>query len=125
MSQTNIDSVIKSVNKSSNTAFNEISNKISDNKLQKKYTVKLFYADWCDHCTKFKPIWFKLKKLYSNQINFVEINCSDHTPNLKYVQGYPTISLYNSTNNYIRNYDDNRTFYDFEKFINQYIFSHD
>jgi len=39
-------------------------------------TVVLFYADWCGHCTKFKPIWNKIKQS-NKQYKFREIEHTD------------------------------------------------
>ena len=54
-----------------------------------------FYADWCGHCTKFKPTW---KALESENlgVSLEKVNCTDtkNTPELakKYnVGGFPTI----------------------------------
>ena len=36
----------------------------------KKGTLILFYADWCGHCSTFKPIWNKLKMDNKDRYNF-------------------------------------------------------
>jgi thiol-disulfide isomerase/thioredoxin len=93
-------------------------NKISEefNKIEYKHTIKLFFADWCPHCVDFKPIWNSLKNKY-NTIKFIEIDCSENNPNLPYVQGFPTIAIFDKNNNYIESYEDERTFNMFEKYI--------
>jgi thiol-disulfide isomerase/thioredoxin len=72
-----------------------------------KTTLKLYYADWCPHCIHFKPKWNNLKNKYSNYIEFEEIDCSVNSPNIDYVNGFPTISIYKN-NNFISKYNDNR-----------------
>lgn len=59
-------------------------------------SVVLFYADWCSHCTAFKPIWNAFEKTmepYKNKINILKTNdeaiCSDFG-----VNGYPTIKFF-------------------------------
>ena len=33
--------------------------------------VTLYYADWCGHCTKFKPTWEGIKQVFKlNNISF-------------------------------------------------------
>ena len=44
---------------------------------------------------------------YSNYIEFEEIDCSINSPNVDYVTGFPTISMYKN-NKFISKYDDNR-----------------
>jgi thiol-disulfide isomerase/thioredoxin len=72
-----------------------------------KIILKLYYADWCPHCIHFKPHWFNLKNKYSDYIEFEEIDCSINSPNVDYVTGFPTISMYKN-NKFISKYDDNR-----------------
>jgi len=61
--------------------------------------LKLFYADWCGHCTKFKPIFDgELKKRVESQLIPVELEAIDCDNNKeianKYnVSGYPTLIL--------------------------------
>jgi thiol-disulfide isomerase/thioredoxin len=82
-----------------------------------KYTVKLFFANWCQHCNDFKPIWNNIKSKYSDKIIFDSMNCSETNPGLEYVQGLPTIALYDSNNNYLENYEYDGTSHGFESFI--------
>ncbi len=83
-----------------------------------KKNIKLFFADWCAHCTNFKPIWNKLKSTYSNIYNFIDVDCTNDTPNLSYVYGLPTIAIYDHIDNYIENYEDQRTFSAIEAYLN-------
>lgn len=77
------------------------------------YTIKLYYADWCPHCTNFKPKWFDLKIKYKN-INFIEVDCTNNSPDVDYVKGFPTISIYKN-NKFIEVFKDNR--HNFESYI--------
>lgn len=85
-----------------------------------KYTLKLFFANWCGHCTNFKPIWNSLKSKYSNNINFIDVDCSENGPELPYVKGFPTIAIYKD-DKYIKNYEDGRTRNEFESFLRTLI----
>ena len=87
---------------------------LNKNKLM---TIKLYYADWCDHCMTFKPVWDKLKRKYKDIINFVDVDCTNYNPDLPYVTGFPTIALYKN-DNHVSNYEDSRSYDDFENFIN-------
>jgi len=82
--------------------------------------IKLFFAEWCGHCKTFKPIWNNIKLKYGNKITFIDVDCTNNSPNLPYVQGFPTIAIYDN-NNYIENYENNRTFKDFEEYINNLL----
>jgi thiol-disulfide isomerase/thioredoxin len=69
--------------------------------------VVLFYADWCPHCQKAKPIWYDVKNQYQNKqihgkkIQFTEIDCTQESDEVDRVieqyggvKGYPTIKLF-------------------------------
>lgn len=68
----------------------------------------LYYADWCGHCTTFKPIWNDLiEKIQNGEttkiITVISIENEDlqkdENSNLKsQVQGFPTIKFYNKGN---------------------------
>jgi thiol-disulfide isomerase/thioredoxin len=83
-----------------------------------KPTLRLFFSDNCGHCVEFKPTWYALKQKYGNKINFIEINCTYNNPGLEYVQYLPTISIYDRTDKYIENYENDRSKYVFEQFVN-------
>ena len=99
----------------------KLKNRISMTKLnvikKNKKTIKLFFADWCEHCNIFKPIWEKIKKKYANKIIFNTVDCTTINPNLYYVINLPTIAIYDSTNKYIENYTNNKNFINFDIFI--------
>jgi thiol-disulfide isomerase/thioredoxin len=99
-------------------------NKISegfDNNKRYKYIIKLFYADWCPHCVDFKPIWSSLKKKYSNDIKFIDVDCTNNNPNLPFINGFPTIALFNSNDKYIESYQNDRSMETFESYIKNKI----
>ena len=82
-----------------------------------KYILKLFFADWCPHCTHFKPVWDKIKLKYKDKILFENVNCTDTNPGLDYVQGLPTIALYDHSNRYIENYENDGNPRNFDLFV--------
>tara|TARA_B100000902_G_C27188359_1_gene852562 strand:- start:356 stop:673 length:318 start_codon:yes stop_codon:yes gene_type:complete len=58
--------------------------------------VTLFYADWCSHCTRFKPTWDALKKVFDS--NNVEYSEYEESKDQKFVEasgveGFPTIKI--------------------------------
>lgn len=66
-----------------------------------------FFADWCPHCTKAKPIVDELKSKYNNRtinnkkVSFKYIDCSVETQDMKRdmekydVESFPTIVIQN------------------------------
>lgn len=69
--------------------------------------VIFFFADWCPHCTKAKPIVDDLKSKYNNRtinnkkVSFKYIDCSVETQDMKRdmekydVESFPTIVIQN------------------------------
>ena len=58
----------------------------------------LFYADWCGHCKKIKPVWDEsAKKVNKDEVKMIKVNCGEGTEKdqeimKKYsIDGYPTI----------------------------------
>jgi len=58
----------------------------------------LFYADWCGHCKKIKPIWDETaKEVNEDEVKMIKVNCGEGTDKdqaimKKYsIDGYPTI----------------------------------
>jgi thioredoxin-like negative regulator of GroEL len=60
-------------------------------------TVILAKAEWCGHCTRFKPVWNALKKKYNGKLKFVTYDSeADANMITKYnIQGFPTIMFQN------------------------------
>jgi len=85
--------------------------------IKNKYTLKLYYADWCPHCVNFKSIWNNCKTSYGNKLIFIDVDCTNNNPDLPYVNGFPTIALFDANNNHIENYDNDGTILSFETYI--------
>ncbi len=85
-----------------------------------KLHIRLFFADWCEHCQNFKPVWNKLKSTHSDTFKFEDVDCTNYNPDLPYVQGLPTIAIYDNSNRYIENYEDDRTFNAVESYLNKF-----
>ena len=89
---------------------------ISKPKPKPKYILKLFYADWCPHCVDFKPIWNKIKNQHTN-IDFVNVDCTNNSPQVPYVKGFPTIALLDSNERFIETYENDRSYEDFNSYV--------
>lgn len=64
----------------------------SDDKLM------FFYADWCPHCTSFKPIVSDLKSSHMIHVDMLEDAATPAATKTEYaIQGYPTIYYVSST----------------------------
>ena len=86
-----------------------------------KVNVMKFYADWCGHCTTFKPIWDEVKNsLQSSKISFKEFNADIHKRELEHydVHSFPTILIEN--NGDIVKYTDQRNVKSLKSFIKKY-----
>lgn len=72
----------------------------------KEATIYFFYADWCPHCKKAKPVWEDFKNNYNGKtvngykLNVVSVNCSNaeqpETANMidRFdIKSYPTIKI--------------------------------
>jgi protein disulfide-isomerase-like protein len=61
-------------------------------------TLVLFYADWCGHCQKIKPMYSKLREKYrdNKKHRVAMINSDDHKEFSKKngITGFPTIRYY-------------------------------
>jgi thiol-disulfide isomerase/thioredoxin len=84
----------------------------------KNKIIILFYSDNCYHCHQFLPTWFKIKEnMNGMKIKFDEVNCTNNDPGLPYVDGYPTIAIYDKNNNYIMSYNNDRSYENFKQFL--------
>jgi thiol-disulfide isomerase/thioredoxin len=113
----NDDNTDTNINNKKITEKPEAQKPVTQKPVQKP-TLRLFFSDNCGHCVEFKPTWYALKQKYNDKINFIEINCTHNNPGLEYVQYLPTISIYDKSDKYIENYENDRSKYVFEKFIN-------
>ena len=83
-----------------------------------KNIIILFYSDNCYHCHQFLPTWSKIKEnINGMKIKFDEVNCTNNDPGLPYVDGYPTIAIYDKNNNYIMSYNNDRSYENFKQFL--------
>lgn len=56
--------------------------------------VDLYYADWCGHCKKFKPVWNKICDEFKDKIKFNEYESKNEEKiKLARISGYPTIKI--------------------------------
>lgn len=69
-----------------------------DNQVKSGTKLVLFYADWCGHCKKIKPIWDETaKEVNIDEVKMIKVNCGEGTDEdqrvmKKYsIDGYPTI----------------------------------
>ena len=60
-----------------------LKNKKSMNGGGNKISVILFKADWCGHCTKFKPIWEAVSKKYNSTYDFIIYDADSNTEKFK------------------------------------------
>lgn len=63
---------------------------------EEKPTLVEFYADWCPHCRRMKPIVDELRPIVSHKVNIIQIE-GDDNPGLmdEYrVNSYPTWLLF-------------------------------
>lgn len=114
------DKPIKSMTNKLTKKLNKISEGFN-NQQEYKYLIKLFYADWCPHCMDFKLIWSNLKNKYSNDIKFIDVDCTHNNPNLSFIKGFPTIALFDLTDRYIESYENDRSIDSFESYIKNKI----
>ena len=71
----------------------ELNPKTKLNKPAEKPKMIDYYASWCGHCVQLKPIWQKLKKNYSDKVDFSEFDVEGNQALFvkKHIFSYPTI----------------------------------
>lgn len=75
-----------------------------------KNKIELYYANWCGHCTRFKPVWEEMKpELEDMGVSCYEYEDSQDSAKVKAanVQGFPTIRV--TQNGITADYDGPRT----------------
>ena len=82
-------------------------------------TIVMFYADWCGHCKKLKPVWDETAKVVNgdeeNGCKLIKVNCGDPGNNESHkalmdkygIKGYPTIKVFE--NGESKEYEGERT----------------
>jgi thiol-disulfide isomerase/thioredoxin len=66
---------------------------------EEEVVIALFSADWCPHCTSYKPKWKEIEAKNNGRdarpkLRFVSVDCTDGTPSeaSKFnIEGYPTV----------------------------------
>ena len=55
-----------------------------------------FYADWCGHCKKLKPVWDKAaEQVNKEEKRMLKVNCDGDVDVSNYdIKGYPTILIF-------------------------------
>jgi len=84
----------------------------------KKPAFVLFYADWCGHCTAFKPTWDLLKGAANKKIDMLQTNV-DADYKAFNVDSFPTMKLINGKS--VINYNGGRDPHDIANFINSVL----
>jgi protein disulfide-isomerase-like protein len=79
----------------------EVGSEDLDEQVKEGKKVVLFYADWCGHCKKIKPVWEKAaEKVNKEDKRMIMVNCGDDKKGdsdmmSKYnIKGYPTIMIF-------------------------------
>jgi len=82
-----------------------------------KTQIILFKADWCGHCKQFKPLWEKISKMYENKFNFITYDADSQKKYFEEykVDAFPTVLV--KTNNNILPYEGDRSFEEFNNFL--------
>lgn len=84
--------------------------KLGGGEVKKPLVIKLFWVDWCGHCNKFKPVWNKLKKENTEDVNYVDVNCEKEKElsHKEGIQGFPTIRLYDGDGHLLEELEGSR-----------------
>lgn len=85
-----------------NENFNEQDAMLKD-MISKIDIVVLFYADWCPHCVRFKPVWNKvIQKLKTLDDKIMPFSIPDTKlpTQISIDKGYPTLMVFKKGSNY-------------------------
>ena len=79
----------------------EVESKELEDEVKSGTKLVLFYADWCGHCKKIKPVWDEASKEVNKSENqMIKVNCGEGTEKDKEImkkyniEGYPTIIVF-------------------------------
>lgn len=97
--------------------YNKTSEKFTDD-VKKVYFI---YADWCGHCTRFKPEWEKFKEASAqNNVKAFALNVDDETNTafieMNKVSSFPTVIVAKGSGEKVK-YDGERTSKDLMAFV--------
>merc|ERR550519_965320 len=78
-----------------------------------------FYAPWCGHCKDLAPTWDKLGEKYKDHetVLIAKIDATANELDAIKVQGFPTIKLFKKETNEVVDFNGERTFDGFIKFL--------
>ena len=109
-----------------NIDFPEATNKkelrnMSGGSKNDKIDIMLFKAEWCGHCTNFKPTWSKLKEQYSTKFNFITYDSDKDADMMKKwdVNGFPTIMMKDGDE--VKPYEGSRDYVTLQNILNNLI----
>ena len=60
-----------------------------------------FYQTWCSHCKNTKKAFLKAASLYKDRVDFVDVDCGEHTEfcQSQGVTGYPVLKYFDNSGN--------------------------
>jgi thiol-disulfide isomerase/thioredoxin len=110
--------VVFEVYKIYNKMYNKTSEKFTDDDVKKVFFI---YADWCGHCTRFKPEWKKFEEASAqNNIKAFALNVDDESNTafieMNKVSSFPTIIVTKGSGEKVK-YDGERTSKDLMTFV--------
>lgn len=82
--------------------------------------IVFIYANWCHHCTKFKPTYSQIANVYSSLMGFYIVDSENPSSKdivNKYVNSYPTILIFDKNLKLISSYKGNRSLHEFSAYL--------
>lgn len=87
-----------------------------------KDVLVMFYAPWCGHCKKLKPIWDDLAKemaTINKDITIAKIDSTNNEVDGITIKSYPTIKYFPTHSKKGIDYKGGRTLEDFKKYLQE------